>query len=186
MSTDKKLSADQSKEFIKILEERFTKNKRRHPDLKWEQIRSRLDDNPEKLWSLYEMERTGGEPDLLWYKKDEYVFCDFSKESPQGRRSLCYDLEAWNSRKKFKPGNNALDTAASMGVEILDEAQYKALQKLGEFDTKTSSWIKTPDSIRNLGGAIFGDFRFGRVFIYHNGAESYYASRGFRALLKVF
>ncbi|APS38933.1 Protein of unknown function [Salegentibacter agarivorans] len=187
MSKRKSLSKDGEEEIIQMLKSRFEKHKTRFKQLEWLKIEEKLKANPEKLWVLSEMEETGGEPNLLGYdaKTNEFTFCDFSKESPTGRRSLCYDREALESRKKFKPKNNALDLTAEIGIEILDEAQYRELQQLGEFDTKTSSWLKTPNEIRELGGAIFGDFRYGKVFIYHNGAESYYAARGFRGFLKV-
>ena len=159
----------------------------RHQGLEWVKVQAKLEANPEKLWSLHEMERTGGEPDVVGHDKTtgETIFYDCSVESPNGRRSICYDREALESRKKFKPENNAMDMAAAMGIEILTEAQYRALQELGNFDTKTSSWLKTPADIRKLGGALFADFRYGHVFVYHNGAESYYAGRGFRGLLRV-
>jgi len=187
MSNKKSLSKDREEKIIQMLKSRFEEHKTRFKQLEWPKIEEKLKANPEKLWVLSEMEETGGEPNLLAYDADtnEFTFCDFSKESPKGRRSLCYDREALESRKKFKPKNNALDLAAEIGIEILDEAQYRELQQLGEFDTKTSSWLKTPNEIRELGGAIFGDFRYGKVFIYHNGAESYYAARGFRGFLKV-
>lgn len=172
---------------LDILKTRFEKNMKRHKGIEWQAVRARLEANPKKLWSLNEMERTGGEPDVIGYDKlsGEYMFCDCAPESPKGRRSLCYDREGLDSRKEFKPVNSALDMAVDMGIEMLDEQEYKDLQKLGPFDGKTSSWIKTPDEVRKLGGAIFGDFRFGRVFIYHNGAQSYYGSRAFRGILKV-
>lgn len=187
MNTNKELSPDQISELIKRLKVRFEKNMNRHKDLKWSKIQAKLEANPEKLWSLNEMESTGGEPDLIGLDKntDEYLFCDCSAESPEGRRSICFDREALESRKKFKPANSAMDMAAAMGIELLTEEQYRELQKLGVFDSKTSSWIKTPAEIRNLGGALFADFRYNTVFVYHNGAESYYAARAFRGLLKV-
>ena len=159
----------------------------RHEGLEWTKVKAKLEANPEKLWSLGEMESTGGEPDVVGHdqKTGEYMFCDCSSESPKGRRSLCYDREALDSRKEAKPKNSALDMAADMGVELLTEEQYRELQKLGEFDTKTSSWLKSPADIRKLGGALFGDRRYGRVFIYHNGAESYFAARAFRGSLRV-
>lgn len=159
----------------------------RHPGLEWENVLLRLEANPEKLWSLNEMEQTGGEPDVIGQDKTtgEYLFMDCSAESPKGRRSLCYDRPAWKSRKEYKPENNVVDVAAEMGIELLTEGQYRELQQLGQFDTKTSSWIKTPEEIRKLGGAVFCDRRYNQVFLYHNGAESYYAARGFRGLLKV-
>ncbi|EMN48412.1 PF14066 family protein [Leptospira interrogans str. L1207] len=169
------------------MKDRFAKNMNRHKDLEWTKVKTKLEANSEKLWSLNEMEKTGGEPDVIAYdqKTSEYIFYDCSMESPKGRRSVCYDREALESRKEHKPKDNALDMAASMGIEILAEEQYRELQKFGKFDTKTSSWIKTPSNIRKLGGAIFADFRYGHVFVYHNGAESYYAVRGFRGLLRV-
>ncbi|UML80503.1 DUF4256 domain-containing protein [Leptospira kirschneri] len=183
----KELVSEQREELLVILKDRFTKNMNRHKDLEWTKIKARLEANSEKLWSLNEMERTGGEPDVIAYdqKTDEYIFYDCSMESPKGRRSVCYDREALESRKEHKPKDNALDMATSMGIEILAEEQYRELQKFGKFDTKTSSWIKTPPDIRKLGGAIFADFRYGHVFVYHNGAESYYAVRGFRGSLRV-
>ena len=179
------LPAGRYEELLNVLKERFEKNMSRHKGLEWAKVQARL--KGEKLWSLNEMERTGGEPDVVGYDKntDEYIFFDCSPESPKGRRSLCYDRQALDARKEYKPENRALDMAAAMGMEILTEDQYRALQKLGKFDTKTSSWIMTPPDIRNLGGAIFADFRYGNVFIYHNGAESYYAARGFRGSLRV-
>ena len=181
------LSVEQREELLRALKVRFEKNMNRHKGLEWAEVQAKLEANPEKLWSLHEMERTGGEPDVVGYDKTtgEYVFYDCSAESPKDRRSLCYDREALESRKKYKPENNAMDMAAAMGIELLTEEQYRALQKLGNFDTKTSSWVKTPADIRKLGGAIFADFRYGHVFVYHNGAESYYGSRGFRGSLWV-
>ncbi|MEG9328849.1 DUF4256 domain-containing protein [Salinimicrobium catena] len=187
-SAKKKLSPSELDELSEKLEARFEKNKDRHKGLEWERVAARLlEAAPEKLRSLYEMERTGGEPDVVSRdeKTGDLVFYDCAAESPKGRRSLCYDREALESRKKFKPENSAVEMAKEMGVELLTEEQYKQLQQLGKFDTKTSSWLETPAGIRKLGGAIFGDRRFGRVFIYHNGAESYYAARGFRTSLKV-
>ncbi|WP_016752695.1 DUF4256 domain-containing protein [Leptospira kirschneri] len=183
----KELVSEQREELLIILKDRFTKNMNRHKDLEWTKIKARLETNSEKLWSLNEMERTGGEPDVIAYdqKTGEYIFYDCSAESPKDRRSVCYDREALESRKEHKPKDNALDMATSMGIEILAEEQYRELQKFGKFDTKTSSWIKTPSDIRKLGGAIFADFRYGHVFVYHNGAESYYAVRGFRGSLRV-
>ncbi|MGH9821496.1 MAG: DUF4256 domain-containing protein [Pyrinomonadaceae bacterium] len=183
----KELSPEQSVELLSELKTRFAKNMGRHKGLDWAKVEAKLAADPEKLWSLGEMERTGGEPDVVgFYKKSgEYIFYDCSAESPKERRSLCYDREAWESRKEHKPKNNALDMASAMGIELLTEEQYKELQKLGEFDLKTSSWVKTPAETRKLGGAIFCDRRFGRVFTYHNGAESYYAGRAFRGSLKV-
>lgn len=183
----KGLSSKQQEELIGLLATRFEENTPRHKDLDWSKIRVKLETNPEKLWSLYEMERTGGQPDVVGYDKktDEYIFYDCSPESPAGRRSLCYDPQALESRKKHKPNDSAIKAASSMGIELLTENQYRELQKLGNFDTKTSSWLKTPSEIRKSGGAIFGDFRYNTVFIYHNGAESYYAARGFRGMLKL-
>ncbi|QNU66139.1 DUF4256 domain-containing protein [Ruminiclostridium herbifermentans] len=174
-------------ELINLLKKRFEDNMNRHKGFEWDKIQARLESNADKLWSLKEMERTGGEPDVIDYDKEtgEYIFYDCSSESPKGRRSICYDREAQESRKEHKPKNNALDMAAAMGVEILTEEQYRRLQKLGSFDLKTSSWVKTPDYIRRLGGAIFCDRRYDTVFVYHNGADSYYGARGFRSLLKV-
>jgi hypothetical protein len=183
----KELSKKACEELIKVLQSRFEKNTLRHVELEWNKVKVKLESNIDKLWSLNEMEKTGGEPDVIAYdeEKDEYIFCDCSIESPKGRRSVCYDREALESRKESKPQNNAIDMATDMGIEILSEEQYRKLQKLGNFDTKTSSWVKTPDNIRKLGGAIFCDRRYDTVFIYHNGAESYYAARGFRGLLRV-
>ena len=184
---EKKLSLEQSKELLNILKTRFEKNKIRHIDLEWDTIQQKLEAYPQKLWSLNEMEKTGGEPDVVEHDriKNEYVFFDCSVESPHGRRSYCYDRDALESRKEHKPKNNVLDVAASMEIKLLSEEQYRKLQNLGKFDTKTSSWIKTPTEIRKLGGAIFADFRYNTIFIYHNGAESYYASRAFRGSLNV-
>lgn len=183
----KKLNADQSKELLKVLRTRFEKNMNRHKGLDWDKVQSKLEKNPEKLWSLEEMEITGGEPDVIGFDKktNEFIFCDCSEESPKERRSLCYDRAALNSRKEHKPKNSVLDLAEEIGIEILDEEQYRELQKLGNFDMKTSSWIKTPADIRKLGGALFCDRRYNTVFVYHNGAESYYAARGFRGILRV-
>ncbi|MED4072050.1 DUF4256 domain-containing protein [Priestia endophytica] len=183
----KELSQEQSAELLTVLKDRFEKNMNRHKDIEWAKVQAKLDANIEKLWSLNEMERTGGEPDVVGYdkKKDEYTFFDCSVESPKGRRSVCYDHEALESRKKHKPENNAIDMAASMGIELLTEEQYRALQELENFDIKTSSWVQTPTDIRELGGALFCDRRYGHVFVYHNGAESYYAARGFRGSLMV-
>jgi hypothetical protein len=183
----KKLSAAQQKELLSILKTRFEKNSNRHKGLDWSKVEARLEANPEKLWSLNEMERTGGEPDVIGLDKKtgEYIFYDCSAESPKDRRSYCYDREALNARKEHKPANSVIDVAAAMGVELLTEEQYKELQALGKFDSKTSSWVLTPPEIRKHGGAIFCDFRYNHVFTYHNGAESYYAARGFRASLKV-
>ena len=185
--TKKELSAERHEELLRALRDRFEKNTNRHDGLEWAKVKTKLEANPEKLWSLSEMESTGGEPDVVSHDKKtgEYVFFDCSPESPKGRRSLCYDREALDSRKEAKPKNSAMDMAAAMGIELLTEEQYRELQKLGDFDTKTSSWMKTPVDVRKLGGAIFGDRRFGRVFIYHNGAESYYAARAFRGSLRV-
>ncbi|MFZ1005809.1 MAG: DUF4256 domain-containing protein [Candidatus Sulfotelmatobacter sp.] len=186
-SKKKELSAGERKELLTALKTRFEKNMNRHKGLAWAQVEAKLEANTEKLWSLNEMEKTDGEPDVVGHvkKTGEYVFYDCSEESPKGRRSLCYDGEALESRKENKPKNNAMDMAAAMGIELLTEEEYRELQKLGEFDLKTSSWLKTPADMRKLGGALFGDRRFGRVFLYHNGAESYYAARAFRGLLKV-
>lgn len=181
------LRDESRKELLRTLQARFEKNMRRHAGLEWAKVQARLEAKPEKLRSLYEMEQTGGEPDVAGHdpKTGEFIFYDCAEESPKGRRSLCYDREALQSRKEFKPKNSAMDLAASMGVELLTEEQYRALQKLGNFDEKTSSWVKTPPEIRHLGGALFCDRRYNTVFVYHNGAESYYAGRGFRALLRV-
>lgn len=183
----KEVSLKISKELLSILKERFEKNMKRHKGLQWDKIETKLKSLPSKLWSLNEMELSGGEPDVIGYDKktDTYIFCDCSADSPKGRRSLCYDYEALQSRKEHKPKNNAIDLATAMGVELLNEEEYRELQKLGEFDLKTSSWIKTPSSIRELGGALFCDRRFNTVFVYHNGAESYYAGRAFRGRLEV-
>ncbi len=183
----KELPPEQQTLVLEILKARFEQNKIRHPGIEWAKVQAKLEASPEKLWSLDEMEHTGGEPDVVGHDPatDEYIFYDCAAESPKGRRSICYDREALESRKANKPDDNALDRAADMGIELLTEEQYQALQQLGKFDTKTSSWLKTPPEIRKLGGAIFGDFRFGRVFVYHNGAESYYAGRGFRGSLRV-
>ncbi|MGH7958019.1 MAG: DUF4256 domain-containing protein [Opitutaceae bacterium] len=185
--TKKLLSPDQREELLGTLKGRFEKNMNRHAGLEWAKIKARLDADPEKLWSLHEMESTGGEPDVVGQDKKtgDCLFFDCSAQSPKGRTSLCYDREALDSRKEFKPKNSAMDLAAAMGIELLTEEQYRELQQLGEFDTKSSSWLKTPAEIRKLGGAIFGDRRFGRVFVYHNGAESYYSGRGFRGWLRV-
>jgi hypothetical protein len=174
-------------EQVRVLEARFVKNMRRHTGIDWRSVQAKLEASPEKLQALYEMECTGGEPDVIGYdeKTGEFIFCDCSPESPAGRRSTCYDREALDSRKENKPGGSAIEMASSMGVEILTEQQYRELQELGEFDRKTSSWVKTPTKIRDLGGALFCDRRYDHVFTYHNGAESYYAARGFRGRLKV-
>jgi hypothetical protein len=183
----KELPAKQREELINTLKTRFEKNPNRHQNLEWSNVQAKLDANPEKLWSLSEMERTGGEPDVVGFDKEtgEYIFYDCSAESPNDRRSVCYDRQALESRKAHKPADNAVDMASAMGIEILTEEEYRELQTLGKFDQKTSSWLKTPAEIRNLGGAIYGDFRYGKIFVYHNGAESYYASRGFRGSLRV-
>ncbi|WP_153731517.1 DUF4256 domain-containing protein [Sporosarcina obsidiansis] len=184
---NKELSLEQREELFGTLKARFEKNMNRHLGLDWTNIQEKLEDTTEKLWSLNEMEVTGGEPDVVGYdeKKDEYIFYDCSAESPKGRRSICYDREALESRKKHKPENNALDMAADMGIELLTEEQYRQLQERGSFDMKTSSWVQTPASIRELGGALFCDRRYDTVFVYHNGAESYYATRGFRGSLRI-
>jgi hypothetical protein len=186
-SNKKNLSPEQREQLLTVLKARFDKNMNRHASLAWAQVPTKLEANVEKLWSLSEMERTGGEPDVVGYdeRAGEYIFYDCSAESPKGRRSLCYDREALESRKQHKPENSALDTAAAMGIELLTEEQYRELQRLGEFDTKTSSWIRTPSQIRKLGGALFCDRRYDTVFVYHNGAESYYAARAFRGSLRV-
>ncbi|SPE51357.1 conserved hypothetical protein [Verrucomicrobia bacterium] len=186
-SNRKKLEPKQLDGLLSALKARFEKNMGRHKGLEWTKVQARLEANPEKLWSLSEMERTGGEPDVVGHDKKtgEYIFWDCSAESPRGRTSLCYDREALDSRKEHKPKNSAADLAAAMGIELLTEEQYLDLQKLGEFDTKSSSWVKTTPDMRKLGGALFGDRRFGRVFFYHNGAESYYSGRGFRGSLRV-
>jgi hypothetical protein len=183
----KELSSEQREELLRALKARFEKNMNRHESLEWAKVKARLEANPEKLRSLGEMENTGGEPDVVGHDKKtgEYIFFDCSAESPKDRRSLCYDREALDSRKANKPKNNAVDVAAAMGIELLTEDEYRELQKLGSFDTKTSSWLKSPAEVRELGGAIFGDRRFGRVFVYHNGADSYYAGRAFRGALRV-
>ncbi len=183
----KKLSSEQHSTLLKTLQARFEKNIKRHKNIEWNKVKEKLEANPEKLWSLNEMEGTGGEPDVVGYDKktDEYIFYDCSAESPKERRSLCYDREALNARKEFKPKDSAVDMTAAMGVEILTEEQYRELQQLGEFDLKTSSWVKTPADIRKLGGAVFCDRRYNTVFLYHNGADSYYAARGFRGSLRV-
>src|SRR6185369_16428080 len=186
-SDKKKLSPEQSKELLKTLKTRFEKNTKRHKGIDWSKVQAKLEAHPAKLWSLDDMESTGGEPDVVGYDKKtgEYIFYDCSTESPKDRRSICYDHEALNSRKEHKPKDSAINMAAEMGIEILTEEEYRELQQLGEFDTKTSSWVKTPAEIRKLGGAVFCDRRYNSVFLYHNGAESYYAARGFRGLLKV-
>lgn len=181
------VTSNQNDELFSILKERFENSMDRHKGLLWEKVQLKLEANPDKLWSLGEMERTGGEPDVIGFDKKtgEFIFCDCSAESPAGRRSLCYDRDALNARKEHKPKNSAIDMAAEMGIEILTEEHYRELQRLGEFDLKTSSWIKTPPEIRILGGAVFCDRRYNTVFVYHNGAESYYAARGFRGILKI-
>ena len=183
----KEFSPEQRKELLGALKARFEKNMNRHAGLEWAKIQAKLEANTENLWSINEMERTGGEPDVVGHDKKtgEYIFYDCSLESPKGRRSLCYDREALESRKENKPKNNAVDVATAMGIELLTEEQYRELQRLGDFDTKTSSWVKTPSDIRELGGALFCDRRYDTVFVYHNGAESYYAARGFRGSLMV-
>ena len=186
-SNKKKLSPEQSEELLKTLKARFEKNMKRHKGFEWAKVQAKLEANPEKLWSLDDMEITGGEPDVVGYDKKtgEYIFYDCSAESPKDRRSLCYDRKALESRKEHKPRNNAIDMATDMGIEILTEEQYRELQQLGAFDLKTSSWVITPSDIRQLGGALFCDRRYDHVFVYHNGAESYYGARGFRGSLKV-
>jgi Protein of unknown function (DUF4256) len=182
-----KLASKPRQELLRTLNARFEKNMNRHKSLEWAKVQAKLEANAGKLWSLHEMERTGGEPDVIGHDKKtgEYVFCDCSAESPDGRRSVCYDREALDARKEHKPKSSAMGMAADIGIELLTEQQYRELQQLGNFDTKTSSWIKTPSEIRKLGGAIFADYRYGQVFVYHNGAESYYAARGFRGSLRV-
>ncbi len=188
MNTHKKeLSPEQQEELLSVLKARFEKNRNRHKALEWADVLAKLEANPEKLWSLDDMEITGGEPDVVDFDKKtgEYIFCDCSAESPKGRRSLCYDHEALESRKEYKPENSAIEMATEMGIELLTEQQYRQLQQLGNFDLKTSSWVQTPPEIRKRGGALFCDRRYDTVFLYHNGAESYYAARGFRGLLRV-
>ena len=187
MSNKKKLSSQQLEELLKTLKIRFEKNMGRHKGIEWAKVEARLEASPEKLWSLNEMESSGGEPDVVGHDKKagEYVFFDCSAESPKGRRSVCYDREALEARKEHKPKDSAIDMANAMGIELLTEEQYRELQKLGEFDLKTSSWVKTPSEIRKLGGALFCDRRYNQVFLYHNGAESYYGARAFRGSLKV-
>ncbi|MFM8984206.1 MAG: DUF4256 domain-containing protein [Spartobacteria bacterium] len=182
-----KISPQEREELIRLLQARFEKNTARHPNFEWNEVLARLESAPEKLRSLVEMERTGGEPDVVWRDENTgaFVFCDCSPETPKGRVSVFYDRAGMDSRKEHKPADNATDMAAGMGAELLTEEEYLALQKLGEFDTKTSSWLKTPEDVRKLGGALFGDCRYGRVFVYHNGAQSYFAARGFRCSLKV-
>ena len=183
----KKLSPEEVEELLRTLKARFEKNMKRHKGLEWAKVQAKLEASPEKLWSLHEMESTGGEPDLVGHDKKtgEYIFCDCAAESPSGRRSVCYDREALEARKEHKPKNSALDMAAALGIELLTEEQYRELQKLGDFDSKTSSWVMTPSAIRKLGGALFCDRRYDTVFTYHNGAESYYAARAFRGSLRV-
>lgn len=187
MSNKKELSLEQIEALLNTLKARFETNMNRHKDIDWAEIQERLNANPKKLWSLNEMERTGGEPDVvsLDLSTDEIIFYDCSAESPKGRRSLCYDRAAWVSRKANKPKDNVLDVATAMGIDLVTPEEYISYQQFGPFDAKTSSWVKTPDDIRRLGGAIFSDYRYGNVFVYHNGAESYYAARGFRGLLRV-
>jgi hypothetical protein len=186
-TTKKKLTTEERKDLLAALKSRFEKNMNRHKGISWSAVEEQLDANPEKLWSLNQMEKTEGEPDVISQdkKSGEFIFMDCSAESPKGRRSICYDHQALESRKEHKPANSAVQMAEDMGIELLDEAQYRELQKHGNFDTKTSSWILTPPDIRKLGGAIFADWRYGHVFVYHNGAESYYAARGFRGVLRV-
>ncbi len=186
-SNKKELSPEQREELLSVLKARFEKNMNRHKGLEWAKVQAKLEANPEKLWSLNEMERTGGEPDVVGHDKKtgEYIFYDCSAESPKGRRNVCYDREGQEARKTYKPENNAIDMAAAMGIELLTEEQYRELQKLGNFDTKTSSWVKTPSDIRKLGGALFADRRYDNVFVYHNSAPSYYGVRAFRGSLRV-
>ncbi|MCB9323880.1 MAG: DUF4256 domain-containing protein [Lewinellaceae bacterium] len=187
MENKKQWSPEQGETLISVLKGRFEKNMNRHQGIEWAKVQVKLEANPEKLWSLHEMEETGGEPDVVGFdqKTGEYIFYDCSPESPKGRRSVCYDREALESRKEHKPKNNAMDMAAALGIELLTEAQYRELQQLGNFDLKTSSWVETPAAIRKLGGALFCDRRYDHVFVYHNGAESYYGARAFRGSLKV-
>lgn len=187
MIAKRKLTLDIQASFLIVLQARFEKNMPRHKGIEWDTVKAKLISKPDKLWSLHEMDITEGEPDVVGYdkKKDEYIFMDCSAESPSGRRSLCFDMAAWKSRKEHKPKSNAMDMATEMGVVILTEDEYRDLQKLGSFDLKTSSWIQTPGTIRKLGGALFCDRRYDTVFVYHNGAESYYAARGFRTVLRV-
>jgi len=183
----KTISVSEKNELMQTLRSRFEKNTKRHKLIKWEEVEKKLNSRPEKLWSLLQMEQSGGEPDVVELDKSsgELMFIDCSPESPKDRRSICYDIEGLESRKEHRPENTAIDMASEMGIELLDEEQYRKLQEYGHFDAKTSSWLKTPQEVRKLGGAIFGDYRYGRVFIYHNGAQSYYGSRGFRGLLKL-
>jgi hypothetical protein len=187
VKTKKVLSAEERSALLSTLKARFEKNVNRHKGIEWAKVQAKLEANTEKLWSLNEMEQTGGEPDVVGYDKktDEYIFYDCSAESPKGRRSFCYDREALDARKEHKPENSAMDMATAMGIELLTEEQYRELQTLGNFDTKSSSWVKTPAAIRKLGGAVFCDRRYDHVFLYHNGADSYYAARGFRGSLRV-
>lgn len=187
MKNKKELLPEEREQLLKTLKTRFEKNKIRHQNIDWDKVQIKLESSPEKLWSLNEMEKTGGEPDVVSFdeKTNEYIFYDCSAESPKGRRSVCFDREGQESRKEHKPENNAIDMAAAMGIELLNEEQYRQLLQLGKFDEKTSSWIKTPSEIRKLGGALFADFRYNTVFVYHNGAQSYYAARGFRGALRV-
>ncbi len=187
MKINKELSQEQRDRLLGTLEDRFKKNMERHKGLEWAKVQAKLEENPEKLWSLNEMEATGGEPDVVRHDENtgEYIFYDCTAESPKGRRSVCFDREALESRKKHKPENNAIDMATAMGIELLSEEQYRGLQNLGNFDLKTSSWVQTPANIRELGGALFCDRRYDTIFVYHNGAESYYAARGFRGSLRV-
>ena len=186
-SNKKELSPEEGKELLKVLKGRFEKNMNRHKGIEWAKVQAKLEANKEKLWSLDEMEETGGEPDVIGYDKKtgEFIFYDCSAESPKGRRSVCYDREALEARKEFKPKDSAMNMAAAIGIELLTEEQYRELQKLGNFDTKTSSWVKTPADIRKLGGALFADRRYGNVFVYHNSAPSYYGARAFRGSLRV-
>ncbi|RLQ91473.1 DUF4256 domain-containing protein [Planomicrobium sp. Y74] len=183
----KKLSAGHQEELLGKLKSRFEKNMNRHEDVEWDEVQKKLEADPDKLWSLFQMEETGGEPDVVTLDLQDgvHVFYDCSPETPKGRRSLCYDREAWEARKKFKPENNAMDKAAEMGIKMISEDEYRSLHQFGEFDRKTSTWVLTPENIRSHGGAIFCDYRYGQVFTYHNGADSYYASRGFRGKLEV-
>ncbi|MFD2114539.1 DUF4256 domain-containing protein [Paenibacillus yanchengensis] len=185
--SSKQLTNEERTSLLVTLETRFKKFVDRHPTLQWENVQQKLEANEEKMWSLYQMEQTEGEPDVIAYDAttDEYIFCDCSPESPKGRRSICYDHVALEARKQNKPAHSALGMAEEMGIDILTEEQYRTLQQVGKFDTKTSSWLETPGSIRKLGGAIFGDYRYGQIFIYHNGADSYYGARGFRGALRV-
>jgi hypothetical protein len=187
MNKNRKLSKSEVREIISLLKKRFHNNMDRHKNINWENLEDKLIQNNNKLWSINEMEKTGGEPDLVEYddENDKYIFFDCSKETPKGRRNTCYDSEGLEARKKYKPENNAVDMASEMGIKLLTVEEYHNLQKLGNFDTRTSSWVKTPSDIRELGGALFGEYRFGKVFIYHNTAKSYYGVRGFRGLLEV-